>query len=263
MLLLSGLLGGAASAQTASRPVTAEPFRIADNSFLVEEAFNQPPGVFQNIFGAIRNNGTWAAAFTQEWPALSQTHQLSYTLAWTDPGSAGGFGDTLINYRYQALMEGPGQPAFSPRVSVVLPTGDRSEGRGAGSPGLQFNLPFSKQAGDVYWHWNAGLTWLPRAERADDDTERLVSPFISASGIVRVRPMFHLMLESVMVSEHSVADQGTSRDTLFTVSPGFRTGRNLGDHQLIVGLAAPITWGGGTTDTAGFVYLSYELPFKR
>ncbi|MCA1561385.1 MAG: FeoA domain-containing protein [Acidobacteria bacterium] len=263
VLLLCGLLGGAASAQTSPQPAAAEPFRIADNSFLLEEAFNQPPGVFQNIFGAIRNNGTWAASFTQEWPVLSQTHQLSYTLGWTDPGSSGGFGDTLINYRYQALMEGPGQPAFSPRVSVVLPTGDRSKGRGAGSPGLQFNLPFSKQAGDVYWHWNAGLTWLPRAERSDDDTERLVSPFISASGIIRIRPMFHLMLESVMLSENSVADLGTSRDTLFTLSPGFRGGRNLGDHQLIVGLAAPITWGGGDTDTAAFVYLSYELPFKR
>lgn len=263
VLLLCGVLGGAASAQTSGPPVGAEPFRIADNSFLVEEAFNQPPGVFQNIFGAVRNNGTWAAAFTQEWPALSQTHQLSYTLAWTDPGSAGGLGDTLINYRYQALMEGPGQPAFSPRLSLVLPTGNRSEGRGTGSAGLQVNLPFSKQAGDVYFHWNAGLTWLPRAERSDDDTERLFSPFISASSIVRVRPMFHLMFESVMLSEHSVADTDTSRETLFTVSPGFRSGWNLGDHQLIVGLAAPITWGGGDTDTAGFVYLSYELPFKR
>jgi len=38
------------------------------------------------------------------------------------------FGDTLINYRFQALTEGSRRPAFSPRLSVILPTG--SEGVG-------------------------------------------------------------------------------------------------------------------------------------
>ena len=76
-----------------------------------------------------------------------------------------GVGDTLLNYRYQALMEGPGRPAFSPRASLVLPIGQRqATASGNGSYGLQVNLPFSKQTGDWSWHWNAGLTWLPRAE---------------------------------------------------------------------------------------------------
>ena len=42
-----------------------------DNSFLVEEAFNQEAGVFQNIFGAARRNGHWGATFTQEWPVVA------------------------------------------------------------------------------------------------------------------------------------------------------------------------------------------------
>ena len=53
--------------------------------------------------------GGWASTFTQEWPAPSQTHQLSYTVAFLNGDVDSGFGDTLINYRYQASEEGPGR----------------------------------------------------------------------------------------------------------------------------------------------------------
>jgi hypothetical protein len=44
-------------------------FGILDNSFLVEEAFNQEAGIFQNIFAFTRSqDGAWQGAFTQEWP---------------------------------------------------------------------------------------------------------------------------------------------------------------------------------------------------
>ena len=128
------------------------------------------------------------------------THQLSYTLAFVDGGSGVGAGDTLINYRYQALEEGPGRPAFSPRASLVLPTGSVSEGRGSGSYGLQVNLPFSKRRGAIYWHGNAGFTWLPRAEAAGSSAHaNLWSPFLAGSTIYALRPMFHLMLEQVLL----------------------------------------------------------------
>ena len=266
--LLLSIFMETASAQTmpapAAPPPAVEPFQISDNSFLVEEAFNQEAGVFQNIFGAIRTGGAWAASFTQEWPVLSQAHQLSYTLSWVDIGAGAGFADTLINYRYQALVEGPGRPAFSPRASLVLPTGEVDTTVGTGSPGLQLNLPFSKQTGDVYWHWNAGLTWRPAADADEADrTENLTAPFVSASGIYRLRPMLHLMLESVINWEEFIVADGTDRETFFTLSPGARGGWNIADHQLILGVAAPITWGAGESEAAVFFYLSYELPFKR
>lgn len=243
-----------------------EPFAITDNSFLVEEAFNQEAGIFQNIFGAVRSGGSWAAAFTQEWPLTSQTHQLSYTLAWLDAEGETGFGDVLINYRWQALMEGPGRPALSPRVSLVLPTGSVARGLGDGSAGLQFNLPFSKQRGDVYWHWNGGVTWLPAAEIEIGDrrrSENLLSPFLAGSAIYRARPMFNLMMESVLVFQDAITDAATVRETFFTLSPGARGGWNLGDQQVIVGFAAPVTWGGGESDVGAFLYFSYELPFRK
>ncbi len=68
------------------RKQAAEPFAITDNSFLVEEAFNQEPGIFQNIANAVFVNGNWVFTFTQEWPVVTQAHQFSYTLSALDNG---------------------------------------------------------------------------------------------------------------------------------------------------------------------------------
>lgn len=255
------LVSAEAAAQSAPAP---GPFRISDNSFLVEEAFNQEKGVFQNIFGATRMNGDWAATFTQEWPVVSQRHQFSYTLAWMTATGRRGFGDTLLNYRWQAMMEGAGRPAFSPRASLILPTGSSSRGMGDGSAGLQVNLPFSKRTSDWYWHWNAGLTWLPRAraEGAAARRENLVTPFVAGSAIVRVRPMLHLMLETVVSFDESIAAAGTARDRAVTMSPGLRGGWTIGDRQVVLGFAVPVTWQDGR-GAGAFLYASYELPFDR
>jgi DtxR family Mn-dependent transcriptional regulator len=269
MCVLSSLLSTSAIAQTRPRATAAaERFAITDNSFLVEEAFNQEPGIFQNIAAAIFVNGNWGFNFTQEWPVISQAHQFSYTLSMLDNGDGTGIGDTQLNYRYQAVIEGPGRPAFSPRVSLVLPTGDVPRLRGSGSAGLQINLPFSKQTGDWYWHWNGGFTWLPRADwlaanPADDTRVDLMSPFLAGSAIYRARPMFNVMLESVLRFDELADGDSTSRETAFVLSPGARGGWNLGDQQLILGAAMPITWVDGSAETGLLVYLSYELPFKR
>ncbi len=262
MLLAIGL-SATAAAQTPGASSGAPPFEITDNSFLVEEALNQEANIFQNIFTSLFIGDAWAAGVTQEWPVGGQTHQLSYTLNWLDGGTNVGFGDALVNYRYQATLEGPGRPAFSPRLSVILPFGSVPRGLGNGSAGLQVNLPFSKQTGDWYWHWNAGLTWLPQANIDDTREENLASPHVAGSAIYRLRPMFNVMLETNLLSAELIRDTGTTRETLFTLSPGARGGWNLGDHQLILGLAIPITWGGDETETGAFIYASYELPFRR
>ena len=177
LLACGGLLMPATQAgaqATNTRPAPAEPFAITDNSFFVEEAFNQDRGIVQNIFTWARaDGGGWDAGLTQEWPAPGMAHQLSYTLP-LDGGSDGTHvGSVLLNYRFQALKEAPGHPAFSPRLSLILPTG-RRDGTGD-RPGLQMNLPFSKQVGDVYVHWNAGVTWL-QGVLAGAQTTSLASP---------------------------------------------------------------------------------------
>jgi DtxR family Mn-dependent transcriptional regulator len=268
-ILMLCLLPAALFAQTTTPAAPRdrnEPFQILDNSFLVEEAFNQPRGIFQNIFGYQKIDNSWSSSFTQEWPAPSEKHQLSYTLPLASIAGDTGVGDVMLNYRYQASTEGPGRPAFSPRVSVILPTGIRELTRD--SFGLQFNLPVSKQQGDFAFHGNAGLTWYPRAssELRDNDADRvaLVSPHISGSTIYRLRPMFNLMLESVLQFEQlPTADGGKARETIFTLSPGARGGWNLGEHQLILGAAIPIVWIESDSSAGILLYLSYELPFGR
>lgn len=247
----------------------SEPFQITDNSFLVEEAFNQEAGVVQNIFGVTRLQGVWAATFTQEWPVPGVTHQLSYTATVLNNEGTSGLGDLLLNYRYQALTEAPGKPAFAPRLSLILPTGNSDQGLGNGSFGLQINLPFSKQTGDWYWHWNAGLTWLDRARATFQHGDLVIkqehwlaSPFLAGSSVYRLRPMVNLMLESLVAFDEVLDENGTDRATTFTLSPGVRGGWDIGDKQVVVGAAVPISWS-DTTSTGVYLYFSYELPFKR
>jgi hypothetical protein len=254
------LMCGTAAAQTpaSAAPFKPEPFAILDNSFFVEEALNQEAHIFQNIFGVTRQDRTWQMTFTQEWPAPTVRHQLSYTVSANSIGGDKGFGDVVLNYRMQVLEEGPGRPAFAPRISALLPTGRHTAGGGEG--GLQINLPFSKQQNDFYFHWNGGFTWLPRGERTD-----LVSPSLAGSAIYRLRPMLNLMLESVLAFDADDRPEGrVARTKAFTISPGVRGGWNLVNKaQLILGAAVPITRVNGTTSTGAFGYFSYELPFGR
>jgi hypothetical protein len=243
---------------------SARPFEILDNSFLVEEAFNQEANIFQNIFGYQRVTGRWAFGFTQEWPVGGQRHQFSYTVPFVQSGNGAGVGDMAINYRLQVSAGSPSRPAFSPRVSVLLPSGSSTAGRGSGTSGLQINLPFSQQAQDVFVHWNAGITWLPSVEPPGvTDGVTLTSPFLAASVIWRARPMVHPMFETVAVWEHVAGPTGTLRQRALTISPGVRFGWNLGDRQFVAGVAFPITFLGGANEPGGFLYMSYELPFRR
>jgi hypothetical protein len=235
---------GTTAAQPPVRP--ADPrrkFEIMDNSFLVEEAFNQEKGVFQNIFTWTRSRGgDWQAEFTQEWPVPGMTHQFSYTIPFSRLGPAAGVNDVLLNYRYQLMTEAPGRPAISPRLSLIIPTGREREGLGDGAIGLQLNVPASKQFGNLYLHGNGGGKWT----RGVDWT-----PHVAGSAIWRVSPMFNLMLEAV----HEFGESTT-------VSPGFRREWNIGNKEIVVGAAVPFTRIDGDATAAMLIYLSYELPFR-
>jgi hypothetical protein len=247
-LVLIAASASAATAQTSRDP--NRPFEIADNSFLVEEAFNQEAGIFQNILLFQRPHGReWSLEFTQEWPVITQRHQFSFTvpLEAVKPPAAEGYdvarGTIALTYRYQLTMEEGAGVAVSPRVSVLVPRDD-------GAVGMQFNLPVSKQFANIYAHANAGFT-------ADGDTRW----HVAGSLIYRAWPMVHLMLESVYrLDEHESA---TGMEDGWLVSPGVRAGFNLGDHQLVVGAAVPMGLL-NDYDTQDFIaYISWELPFMR
>jgi hypothetical protein len=116
---------------------SAEEPPIQDNSFLIEEAYNQEAGVIQNISSFTRTRaGAWAYSFTEEWPVRGQTHQASITTLYQRPvGTDAGIGDLAFNYRWQAVGSGETPVAFAPRLTLLLPTGDAAPGLGAGGTG--------------------------------------------------------------------------------------------------------------------------------
>ncbi len=122
--------------------------------------------IFNGMYTTTGGQHGWLFSFTQEWPVFSLEHQLSYTIPsshLTDgTDRVYGIGDILINYRYQALEEGETKPAFAPRFSLILPTGNRDRGTGNGVVGYQWSLPFSKKMASRFaMHANFGLTYLP------------------------------------------------------------------------------------------------------
>jgi hypothetical protein len=249
-------------------PASAQgtPFEISDNSFLVEEALNQEPGIFQNI-GTFRRSegGDWEAGFTQEWPVLTQRHQLSFTVPVASRASETGVGDAFIHYRLQVSGGSGSALAFSPRVSLVLPSGRAARGLGNGGVGWELNLPVSKQVHDVYFHLNAGATHLPAAE-VGGTRFNLLTPRLAGSAIWRARPMVNLMFETVVDWPEevvSIVSGTTERRTTVTVVPGVRTGWDIGDSQAIVGLGVPIVSTQEERSAGVLLYFSYELPFAR
>ena len=274
-VLLSVVLAFVAPARAQQPAVSAPPaapFEITDNSFYVEEAFNQEAKIVQNIFGFVRrDDGAWAGVFTQEWPAPGLRHQLSYAVAFSHELGSGRFSDVGLNYRYQLLTGADGGVALAPRVSLLV-RADGEDGDTYGKVGWQVNLPVSKQLGEFFVHGNAGLTVYPAVDTGFVPSGgvtpaphvTLTSPFVAGSVIARVRPMFHLMLESVLQYDERVVSPGvTARDRFVTVAPGARLGWNLGDQQVVLGVALPVVRASNTTDTGVFGYASWELPFRR
>ncbi len=249
---------------------------IQDDSFLIEEAYNQEANVIQHIFTAAYNNDSrqrgWTFNFTQEWPVFSQDHQLSYsvpTYHFIDGSDRiYGVGDILINYRYQALYEDDSKPAFAPRFSLILPTGSRRRGTGDNVVGYQWNLPFSKKLGSRFAaHANFGLTYLPHVHALLDGPTRQLSPprslvsyNVGASAIYALYPRFHLMLEWVGDYEESINDAGRSaRAFKPTLSPGFRTAVvNEEKLQIVVGAAMPVGLSHKADNHGAFLYFSVE-----
>ena len=242
---------------------------IMDNSFLVEEAYNQEAGVVQHIWTGFYSVKRLAGdddkalelGFTQEWPVGSHKHQFSFTVPYsfieTGGQSDDGVGDVLLNYRYQAVFDERALRAFSPRFSLVLPTG--GEDFGDETFGYQINLPFSTAIGDSWFaHLNAGTTWLPNAGSSNEGD--LVHANLGGSIIYAPTRDLHALVEWVGNWE----DDGDDHQFVSVISPGVRKAFNFAnDSQLVVGVAAPIGLTHAGPDFGVFLYCSYEHFFRR
>lgn len=248
-----------------------KPQPIQDNSFLIEEAYNQEWGVVQHINSFIRQrNGDWVYTFTQEWPVPGQKHQFSFTIPVlavdTEGRTRRGFGGIALNYRYQLVGSGETKVAVAPRFSVVLPNGDPEKGLGDGSVGYQINLPVSVAVSDhIVTHSNAGVSFTPSAQDSHHDRANLTHYNLGQSVIWLAKPRFNVMLELFWFNQETViAENRTERDHTLLLSPGIRWAHNFKNGlQIVPGIAVPLGIGPSRGERGIFLYLSFEHPFRR
>jgi hypothetical protein len=264
--LRSALLAGLCLASPVLAQESAKgPPRIEDNSFLIEEAYNQDAGVVQHI-GTFRRtpDAAWLSTFTQEWPAPSQRHQLSYTVpVLSARGDGTGLGDLALNYRYQALGRDEETVWFAPRLTLLVPTGSTRYGRGVGGPGVQVNLPLSVSVSRLLvTHWNVGST-VSRSRSFGGARGTPASFNAGASAILLVSPNLNVMLEGLYERNEALAELGgLVVEKRTTIVPGLRGAINFASGmQLVPGIGVPIS-GSNREDRDLFLYFSVEHSFK-
>ena len=269
LALLVGCASAAAAPQVAAQAPTASVIR--DNSFLVEEAYNQERGVVQHIsvFSRSVDGSSWDFGFTQEWPAPGQRHQISYTIPvehHVEQGRARtGLGDVALNYRYQVL--GADQMvAFSPRMTVMFPTGAHRRGFGSGGSTLQLNFPFSVTLpANLVGHTNVGGSITPRARDSMNNVARAGDYSFGQSLIWLFSSSLNLMLEARWTtSEEVVGANRTERARQLFIAPGIRAAIDFASGlQIVPGVAYPIGVGPSSGDRSVLIYLSFEHRFTN
>lgn len=236
---------------------------IEDNSFLLEEAYNQEKGVIQyiNTFWRTRD-GNWSYTFTNEMPIKTQRHQFSYTIPFLKNGATKRLGDVYINYRYQLKgMKEDEKVSISPRFSVILPTGKYQNETGTGATGFQFNFPVSvKHSKKIVTHWNAGTTFTPRARNILGQRANTKGFNLGQSTVWLAKTNFNVLVETVWGSNEAVIGAKQKQtEYSFLVNPGIRWAWNLkSGMQIVPGIAVPIGAGPSRGERGVFLYLSFE-----
>ena len=221
-------------------PLASQSPRIEDNSFLIEEAYNQERGVVQHISAWERSLGSsaWGFAFTQEWPLVTQQHQLSYTLLIGSTRNDVEFGGVGLNYRYQ-LLPADNRVALAPRLSALVPAHHEYLG-------VQLNVPVSVRVGSAFVaHANGGITQTTRATTLYN---------LGGSVVWLARSTFNVLCEVVWAAE-----DGTHA---LVLNPGIRWAHNFASGlQVVPGMAVTVGVGPSSGLEAAFLYLSFEHPF--
>ena len=212
--------------------------QVQDNSFLLEEATNQEPGVVQHINLLLwdKDSDSWVYSFTQEWPIRSMKHQFSYTIPIGSFDGDTELGDIALNYRYQLFGDDEARVAVAPRLSLIVPTGEESD-----ETGVQFGIPISAKLTErLRAHTNLGATWF------SDDVDTTF--FAGQSLVFAITPRFDAHFE--------VLWSGNDDDDQILLSPGIRWAHDLPSGlQIVPGVA--YVRGPNDSDAALF-YLSFE-----
>ena len=216
---------------------------IRDNSFLIEEAYNQDRNVVQHI-GTFTDTRTavWALSFTDEWPLGGVRDQVSVGVTMVDNTAAGEFDAFAFNYRRQLVGNPDAALIVSPRLSFYGNIGSSVRTPYA----MQLNVPVTAVlSGALVSHWNLGGTVGAGGEAAVLNA--------GASVVWLALPWMNFLVEGLYLGASGAAP-------IYTVSPGVRWAFNLGAVQVVPGVAFPLDVQ-HRGDDALFLYLSFEHPF--
>lgn len=241
--------------------------KIRDNSFLVEEGYNQEAGVLHNMQSIwYSKDESWIYYFTQEWPVPDEKNQLSYYIPiyYSGPtnGDNYGVGDVGLNYRYQLILTE--RVAFAPRFTLFLPTGSVDKGFGRDSVGMQVGLPLSVDLSENFWssNWNVGATFTPQAKYSNGHRENAFDFYAGGNIMLFAHENFNLLTELIYYNYMSNDDSGApNRVQELYLNPGIRFAINFDcGLQIVPGFSVPIGLGPAKGDYGIYGYLSFEFP---
>lgn len=253
---------------------------LEDNSFLLEEAFNQEMGVIQHISNVSLDKfrfETLQLSYTQEIPLTHRKHQLNFCFNYLMQGNttggiqANGFGDLYVSYR-PLIFDEKDWLMFIPRFTVILPTGDASRGLGYGAWGLQINLAATKRLSrKIVTHFNAGATQFVKFDRyqynGDQSTlaaERdVLFKNLGWSVVWLCTQKLNLMFEHTANYNADINDRGVVfSKTMQVFNPGFRYCINRSHLQVVPGIGFPVSVVNGRAQQGIFFYLSFETSYR-
>ena len=218
---------------------------IRDNSFLVEEAYNQDGGVVQHVGTfAMGRMGGWAAGVDEEWPVGGMRDQLSLSLAAFDGTGGTRFGDVELGYRRQIIGGSESRFLVAPRLSALWLQAEGSPGGSPSGLGAQAALPMTAVlTSSLVTHWNLSATLGP------------FRPIASAgvSVVWLLTPTVNLLVEGVWVGQ-----DGTP--PVYVLNPGARFAVNAGALQIVPGFSFPVSLSAHEDADAVLFYLSFEHP---
>lgn len=238
---------------------------IEDNSFLLEEAYNQRKGVFQFIqdFQYFENADLYRYNFENEIPLTDQVHQLSYEfgIVRADRLRPGEISDITINYRWQPYNKDG--TLFAERFGLIVPTGRVQSDGGNGVFGLEFMQSATLTLGRQWMnHWNLGFNILPDAKTAGQEERSTLSTFTGGTSVIYLmRDDFNLMLEALIRTGQAIQENGTKKTVTSTIlNPGVRWAWNLDwkGTQIVPGISFPTEVINNRTQHGILLYLSVE-----
>lgn len=241
---------------------------IQDNSFLIEEAYNQDPGVYQfiNIYQHDFKTGLYYSTLQGEIPLWSREHQFSFSLpARKTAASVESLGDLSLNYRYQNYNKDGTMVAQ--RFGAIVPTGKVNKNTSYNSVGFAWMQAVTFSLSNQFqMHVNLGLNMTPAARTKGYSQREMLTGFTTGVGIVyKHSDKVNFLTEFLYDTQEDFDEKGdTSSNPTITINPGARFDIDLSIEktQVVPGISFPVTVGNDEVHTGVLFYLSFEPDFN-